>query len=250
MQHPLTLTLVSFFLLAAPWTSSASSARATTAPAQALAFEELGLHIEVDLPSDLAAHARWGPLPPHAFRGLASELALHLRAPLGLASLQVFDAHARTIFDVRLPERPVCGVREIELESESSSLADLLCEYPPGPYLVHARAITGQSIQGVVLLSARLPGSFGVTSPAPDAVVPPGDVLIAWTPARGAVHYVLEVEQKDTGFVLETRLAAGTTSYTLPAQLLEAGQPYDYSLLVQGDSDNELEIEGRFFTPQ
>lgn len=249
MQHPLTLTLASFLLLAAPWSGSGGRGHAAATRARPLAFEELGLHIEVDLPSGTAFRDAGGLLPPHVLRGLASELVLSVRAPLGLSSLQVLDAQAHALFEVALSERPGCGVSELELESEGSSLAELLDEYPTGPYVVRATAVTGEVFEGVALLSARLPGSFEVTSPAPDAVVPPGDVTISWTPAPGAVHYVLEVEQEHTGFVLETRLAAGTTSVSVPAQWLEAGQPYDYSLLVQGDTDNELELEGRFYTP-
>jgi hypothetical protein len=78
--------------------------------------------------------------------------------------------------------------------------------------------------------------------------VPAGDVTLAWTPARGAARYTLEVEQEELGFALEVSLPAWQTSFTVPAAMLQSGLPYEYSLAVQGDTDNELELEGGFVT--
>jgi hypothetical protein len=45
-----------------------------------------------------------------------------------------------------------------------------------------------------------------------------------------------------------TQLPAWQTSYTLPPDMLQPGETYEYSLVVQGDTDNELEIEGKLLT--
>ena len=101
-------------------------------------------------------------------------------------------------------------------------------------------------MRGSVYLSHELPGPFAVVSPLPDAVVATREATLAWTPSSRAARYILEIEQHELGFRLEVALPPLETSFTIPSGLLRTGERYEYSLTVEGDTDNELEIEGTF----
>jgi hypothetical protein len=207
----------------------------------ALAFEELSLHLEIDLPASRSS-------PRSALVDLPVEIVIGCTSPASLARLRVIDPSRRTVLELDLRDRGACGLSEIEVESEAPTLRAALRDYPPGDYLVEAVAIDGAAIAGRVSLSARFPGVFEVLSPAPDATVPEGDVRIEWTASAGAARYLLEIEQEELGLELKVELGAGETSFDVPAAVLQPGRAYEYSLAVQGDTDNELEVEGRFVT--
>lgn len=179
---------------------------------------------------------------------MTAELALSVRATAGIERLRLLDAYGCVVAVVNQPKKSACGMMELDLEWEGATLTELLNEYPPGAYQIQALSIDGESIERCVHLYARFPAPFAVTSLPPDAVVPHHDVTLSWTPARGAVRYVLEVEQPESGFELTLVFPPTETKFTLPAVLLEPNRPYEYSLVVQGDTDNELELEGRFTT--
>lgn len=211
--------------------------------AKPVAFEELSLHLEVDLP---AAHSH--SVLPRSLLELPAEVVLEASALQGLARLRLVDREERTVLQLDCSQAMALGVSDLSLETEGVTLGAILREYRLGRYHVEGTTIDGRRVEGTLELSDRFPGLFRVLSPLPGEAPAAGDVTIAWTPARGAARYVLEVEQDELGIVFETRLAPGQTSFIVPAQLLVPGEIYEYSLLVQGDTDNELEIEGSFRT--
>lgn len=217
-------------------------------PARLGAFEELSLHIEVDLPSP---DFRWPghALPLAAISGLAAEVVLELETDEPLASLRLLRGTREVLALGSAPESRL-GIHELSLEAEGGTLAQLLEAYPPGDYEVEALTLAGDRLRGTARLGAAFPGPFRVLSPAAGDVLPPGDVLLTWSPARSAACYVLEIEQEQSGFSLELRMQPGERRCVIPAQVLRAGETYDYSLTVQGDNDNELELEGRFVAPR
>ena len=217
-------------------------------PAHVGVFEELSLHIEVDLPS---SDFRWPghALPLAAISGLAAEFVLELRTDEKLASLRLLRGTREILALASAPESRL-GIHELSLEAEGGTLAQLLEAYPSGDYEVEARTLAGDLLRGTARLGAEFPGLFRVLSPGAGEVLPPGDVVLTWSPARSAACYVLEVEQEESGFSLELRMEAGQRRCVIPAPILRAGETYDYSLTVQGDNDNELEIEGRFVAPR
>ena len=56
------------------------------------------------------------------------------------------------------------------------------------------------------------------------------------------------MEQQGRGLSFEIELPDWQSSFTIPAELLRPNTAYDYSLAVEGDTDNELEVEGTFTT--
>jgi hypothetical protein len=230
--------------------SSRSSASARPTPMQAdLTFEELGLCFEVDLPSSWRLERNEGRLAT-PFMDSRAELVLLVRSQQRFTSLRMLDGERRTLLELALPGVRASGLAQIELEHEGATLAELLHDYPSGRYLVEATTPTGERIVGFTTLSTEFPGAFALLSPKPTTPVPMDAVKVAWTPARAADHYVLEIESDELGMSFEIELPATQTAFEVPAALLQPGQPYDISLTVRGDTDNELEVEGGFWTAQ
>lgn len=210
-------------------------------------FKELRMHLEVDLP------ARWsaGPLGSDKARSLLdlpAEVVLEVAAPQGTDRVHVSDPLGRPVLRLDVPYRTTPGISEIALESEGATLAEVLRAFPPGEYTVEASTLLGPRIGGTTHLSSAFPGLFDVLAPLPGEVLPSDDVRICWTPSRAAARYVLEIEQKALDFSLQVSLPATQTDFTIPVGLLQSGVDYEYSLAVQGDNDNEIEIEGGFVT--
>lgn len=209
-----------------------------------VAFEELKMRIEVDLPSAMSGHdPRWTGSP----LDLRAEVVFEARSSARIATIRVLDASRRPLlsFDGASPKG--IGLSEIALEFEGS-LRDVRREYPAGEYVVEATTVDGDFIEGRTQLSHGFPGRFVVTSPLQDEPVESDDVTIGWTPSQRAASYTFEVEHDASGFSMEITLPPWQTHFALPGAMLRPGETYEYSLAVRGDTDNELEHEGRFTT--
>jgi hypothetical protein len=242
MKNLVLEALCAGMLLSVPWSGMAGTASPPRGQASAT-FEELRMHLEVDLPPRSTAPHGGGAV---SLLELPAELVLEASSPYRLATVDLVDAAGDTVLTLDYAERSALGVSELALETEGVALRSVLRAFPPGRYAVIATTMDGLSVEGTVELSGRFPAPFSVLSPSPGGPVPAGDVTIAWTPSAGAVRYVLEIEQDELGFSFETRLPPWTTQFTVPIQVLQRGETYDYSLVVQGDTDNELELEGTF----
>jgi hypothetical protein len=243
-QLPLVLGLAS--LLTLTGSGLARFGKDQTLPA--VAFEELRLHLEIDLPPGFAGGSgAW--LTPAALSELQAELVLEAAVPGGgCVDLRMQDLAGKTLFALEGPGRGTLGISELALECAGATLGDTLRAFPPGDYRVEATTVDGAWVKGRVTLRDGLPGLFAVVEPQPGELVLPEAATLTWTPARGAARYLLEIEQPELDFKLETTLPPWQLSFTLPAALLQPGRAYEYSLAVQGDTDNELELEGTFLT--
>lgn len=210
-------------------------------------FEALAMHVEVDLPGHT-----WGAVHPlglvHSLSELPAEIVLEAKSSTGFGRIKLLNAAGTQLLRLDCSNLSTMGVSELALESEGVSLADALREFPPGHYSVEATTLEGAVLFGSVELSGDLPGLFSVVSPLPGECVAPESAQLSWTAARGAARYVLEIENEALGFGFELQLPAWQTSYALPPNMLQPGETYEYSLVVQGDTDNELEIEGTLLT--
>jgi hypothetical protein len=186
----------------------------------------LELHLEVDLPD------------------LATELVLESESEEPLAQLSMHDVAGVQLFDLDPATFGGIGVSELAVEATGIPLAQALATYPEGRYLVQGRTLSGALVQALVPLSHRFPGPFQIL-PVEQAG-PAAPVTISWTPSLGAKRYLLEVENDELGESFEFALGAHRTSVTLPPGLLVQGQTYEVSLVSEGDTDNELEIETGF----
>ena len=188
-------------------------------------LSDLVLHLEVDLPD------------------LTTELALESESGQPLVQLSMYDAAGAQLFDLNPAVFSGNGVSEFSVEADGIPLAQALEAYPEGRYLVRARTLSGDLVQAAVLLSHRFPGPFQVL---PIEQSGTEGVTISWTPSTGAKRYLLEVESDRLGESFELALNAPRTSVTLPADLFLQGEPYEVSLVAEGDNDNEVEVETGF----
>lgn len=234
-------------VLSASWSDPSQGVR--SARPGILAFEELTMHLEMDLP---ASTNRLGVMAGRmrSLIEMPTEVVLEVRSPFALAEIRVMGPTGRTVFELAQPQTRSTGISEISLECEGTRLREVLREFPPGEYLVQATTVDGRPVEGIARLRSRFPGYFEGLAPLDGETVLTEDVTIAWTPSQGAARYLLEIEQEDSGFSLEITLPASQTSFTVPSQILRPNQAYEYSLSVEGDTDNQLEIEGRFVTPR
>jgi hypothetical protein len=240
-----TTVVVGFALLVLLPLGSQQSALSSARRASPVQFEELGLHLEVDLPT-FEGWERFAA--SRSLLDLPAELVLEAKSAARVVQIRIMDAARDTRMRVDCPRESALGVSELTLETGGVTLGEMLQDFAPGEYLVEALTADGQRIQGTVELSSLFPGPFLVLSPLPGEAVAAGDVTISWTPSARASAYVLEIEQEELGFTYETKLAAWDTSCTIPEQILRPGECYEYSLVVEGDTDNELELEGSFVT--
>ena len=210
-------------------------------------FEELSLHVEVDLPW-LQGAQHQGKYSGLTLADLPAELVLELQTDVGLTRLDLLDARGLERMALECQPASALGLSEVALECKGSTLAEVLREFAPGVYQVRGTTADGSKVEGSVVLAAQFPGLFHVLAPLAGAPVPIDEVVIAWTPSRGASVYTLEIEQADSAMSFTTRLPPGQTSFHVPAQILERGQNYDISLTVRGDTDNEFELEAAFVT--
>jgi hypothetical protein len=219
---------------------------ASSLPEPRAELGEVRLRLEVDLPPAWSPDGR--SVRPFGLEELTAEISLEVEADEALGSLRVLRPSGDVLLELATPPAPRLGAHEIEFGSQEANLAHLLREYPAGPYIVEGQTSSGRRVSASVNLSHGFPGLFTVLAPRPDEVVPLSQATVTWSQSAGAARYVLEVEQEQLGFSLEVVLPPWTTSFTVPEALLEPGVSYEYSLAVQGDTDNELEIEGNFHT--
>lgn len=225
------------------WTGFALNEDDRTQPPS---FQDLKMHIEVDLPSAWGAHGQ--RLRRESWMQFPAEVVVESEASTALRDVRMCDATGRIVLDLTCPSAVNLAVTELMVECDGVTLAQALQEFPAGEYLVDATTMTGTPVMGRVQLSHEFPGLFAVVSPRPDDLISKKDVVIAWTRSQGAVQYVLEVEQDESGFSFEIALPPSQTSFSVPEAFLKPGESYEYSLAVEGDTDNELEIEGTFRT--
>ena len=240
---PKSLLILSLAGLALP--ASDRQRPGTAEPHGGLSFEVLSLHLEVDLPTFQGPG--WDEFVcAGSLLGLPAEIVLEVESAVGVSELRLSDAGGRTLLAMTDAELETLEVSELTLEVERSTLAEMLAEFPAGEYRVEARTRSRQRVMGNVALSHDFPGLFTLVQPRPGAILGVGDSTLRWSPSKGAARYLLEIEQDDTGFSIEMALPATRTSVSLPLDLLEPGAGYEFSLVAQGDTDNEIEIEGAF----
>ena len=207
-------------------------------------FEKLSLHVEIDLPP--LGSGAWEEIQHTGdLRRLPAELVLDVECERPLSSLRMVDASGTTRFELATVPSPSAGMAEISIECAETPLFEILRDFPSGAYGIIGRTTDGRPVEGTVSLVHRFPGLYAVVRPLPGASLSAEHATIAWSRARGAVRYRLEVED-DAGFGIEMVVPASSTSVTLPPGLLQADTEYEYSLVAEGDTDNELEFEGTF----
>jgi hypothetical protein len=142
------------------------------------------------------------------------------------------------------------GIREFVLESaEPSDLSEVLASFPAGDYAFRGVTVTGECVAGVAPLSHTVAPPTTLLSPAEDEVVELDDLVLAWTAVAGADHYVVELNNEDTGVSLALgNLSPETTSLAIPANLLAPDSAYQFQVAVVMPTGNLTTVELAFAT--
>jgi hypothetical protein len=210
-------------------------------------FASLRLHLEVDLQGAVGLPSSTA-LQAVDLLDQPAEVSLEAVTELPLRWLRMVDPHGKTVLRLSCARAGGLGGSELSLETEAESLRELLARYPLGTYQVQGLTMDGQPMAGSVELSGAFPGCFTAGFEGNPRKVPVHAAELTWSPAHAAAGYELEIENEGLGFEFSVRLPATATGFSIPAQLLVPAEGYEYSLNVQGDTDNELEVEGSFAT--
>jgi len=140
------------------------------------------------------------------------------------------------------------GLSGISVEQRVSEFDSLLRDYPYGDYEIRATTTDGRRALGTVHFSFELPAAPRIVSPAPDAVgVATSDLVLSWSPARGAVNYRLELEQ-DENDGLTVALPPGQRSFRVPDGFLARGTETRFEVAAIGANGNSSLSEITFTT--
>lgn len=147
-------------------------------------------------------------------------------------------------------DRSVRGQRELLFESPEPPGEAILAAYPEGRYRFDGVTHSGERFAGTASLSHELPPATVILSPADGASIPPGALLIQWSPVPGAAQILLELENEsaDPEQVLTFNLPADATSFEVPAALMTAGASYQLSIGTVAGNGNRVFVEVGFET--
>ena len=192
------------------------------------------------------------------------ELFIEYNATDGEASLQAFfDGPAwtrvrmvgpagRTIVETKDPSGVLGVVDLTELTSESPdpTLPQLLQMFPPGDYSFRGMALGGDPLEGEGRLSYDLPDPVVIIGIDPTVPV----ITWTWAPRRlspiqelASVQVVLENAR---GIAMGFDLHPSTTSFVVPAELLEPDTAYQVDVVAIAANGNRTVTESAFVTPR
>lgn len=166
----------------------------------------------------------------------------------GLRKLQINAPSGRRVAKFGGDKRGI-GIREFLLESaEPPDLNLVLGSFPEGMYAFSGKTVGGDCVAGEADLSHTLAPATTLLTPAEDAVVPLGDLLLSWGAVAGAERYIVELNNENTGSEFTLEVFPPTASLTIPAALLAAGSEYQFAVGVKMPDGNVTFVELAFFT--
>jgi hypothetical protein len=176
----------------------------------------------------------------------------------GLATLKIMAPDGRTVVDFHAPQAAGitgakssgAGMRKFTFESpEPPDVAAVKAAYPAGEYTFAGTTISGEQLASKATLSHDLPPTISFVSPKEDAEdVPTANLIIQWAPVKGAVGYVLELSDEESGATIEARLPATAKSFAVPAGFLTAGTSYQLGIGTISTAGNISFVETEFAT--
>jgi hypothetical protein len=141
------------------------------------------------------------------------------------------------------------GVRELEFESPEPSDIELVkAAYPEGPYSFHATTVDGQQLCGSHWLTHTLPKPALIVAPSHDEIVPLESLTVVWIAVSTATGYTLELENERSGQELSIQISAEETTFSIPAEWLEANTSYKIGVMVKNQDGNKIQFESSFST--
>jgi hypothetical protein len=166
----------------------------------------------------------------------------------GLSDLSIKAPDGRKVVRVKGNRRGV-GLREFLLESaEPPDLPRVLASFPEGEYEVEGRTVSGGCLEGSVSLSHELAPATTLLAPEEDAEVPAGALTLEWAAVPEAERYVVELQNENLGNEFAFEVLPGTTSLTIPAELMVPGSEYQFGVAVETAVGNVTAVELSFTT--
>ena len=136
------------------------------------------------------------------------------------------------------------GIREFILESaEPTDIDSVLRSFPEGNYRFRGTTVNGDCLKGTATLSHVLAPATVILTPGEDEVLPLDGFVLSWEAVPGAASYVIGIDNEDRGNALVAEIAPTATSFTVPAEWLEAGTEYTASVAVKAADGNVSSVE-------
>lgn len=141
------------------------------------------------------------------------------------------------------------GIREFHLESaEPAELGKVLASFPAGTYGIHGKTVTGECLRGTATLSHDIAPATSLITPFEEQVVPVGQVLLSWAGVSAAQRYIVELNNETAGTAMTFEVLPATTSFAIPAQLLQPNAEYQFVVGVKTATGNITFVDRTFFT--
>lgn len=167
----------------------------------------------------------------------------------GLRNLVVLAPDRRRVVANVVGAPDGVGLREFVFESaEPPDLDAVLAAFPRGSYFFFGVTMSGRCLMGAATLSHALAPDATLLTPEDEQIVPVDQVTLRWMPVPGAVRYIVELNNEDTGAEYLLDVFPPTTQLAIPAEFLVPGSEYQFVVGVDARNGNRTFVERTFFT--
>jgi hypothetical protein len=167
----------------------------------------------------------------------------------GLTKLAITAPNGQTILDVNAPAGATLGMRQFHFGSpEPKDMESLKKAFPEGAYSITGTTADGKTLTDKSTLTHKLPTPTKIIRPQADAKnVDPHHLEIAWSAAKDAAGYTIEVEG-DGGADLTAKLPKSVTKFAVPDGFLRPGAECQVGIGVVSTDGNVSVVEVEFTT--
>jgi hypothetical protein len=171
----------------------------------------------------------------------------------GLTSLTIMSPDGRKIVDFKSAESgsPIAsGIRQFLFESpEPKDVAALKKAFPEGKYVFEGATQSGAHLRDEATLSHTLPPVTSFILPKPGAKnVTFESPKLFWANVPDVKHYMIELEQEDTGEVITATLSPKLTHFIVPHGFTKADTEYKFGVGTVSKEGNVSFVEMEFTT--
>ncbi|ESQ14075.1 MAG TPA: hypothetical protein DDY14_14710 [Chromatiaceae bacterium] len=167
----------------------------------------------------------------------------------GLSRLTIAGPDGRLLLDLNAPNSKL-GLRKILVESpEPENDGQILADYPAGEYRFSGTTTSGEAISAAARLGHDFPSSVSLVQPNDGQKgVAIAGLTFEWTPAKGARHYILILEDQELDLEMEVELPGDTLSFKAPEGFLHPDREYKLAVGAVAEDGNRSFVEISFAT--
>jgi hypothetical protein len=167
----------------------------------------------------------------------------------GLTKLAVIAPNGQTVIDVKSPVGATIGLRQFHFESpEPKDMDSLKKAFPEGAYTISGTTADGKTLSDKSTLTHKLPTPTKIIRPQAGAKnIDPHHLEIAWSAAKDAASYTIEIEG-DGGADLTAKLPKSVTKFAVPDGFLQPGAECQVGIGVVSTDGNVSVVEVEFTT--